>query len=135
MQLCRWTYGDAPDSSKVEIFVNVQPVTIGPGYALNIEYQAHAFELTAMTKDAYGNEKQVWAAKHVEQFFNVEQTTVQAQVALGLDPLLELYKTDAPFRTLLGHNFPRLESSYANIVIGLATPLAIAPLAKPWTAL
>ena len=133
VQLCRWTYVSAGTQDKVEIFVDVQPATIGQGYGLLIEYQAHAFEFTGVVQDAHGQPKEQWMNRHVEQFFGPAQQPAQAQVQLGIDPLLELYKVDLAFQAKLAATFPRLASTYQSIVVAAAVPAPIA--VKVWQAL
>lgn len=133
VQLCRWTYEAGGASDKVEIFVDVQPATIGRGYGLQIEYQAFAFEFSGMGVDSQGNPQEQWINRHVQQFLGASQQTAQAQVQLGLDPLLELYKTDPAFQVALASKFPRLTSKFQNILMSTLVPAPVA--VKVWKAL
>ena len=133
VQLCRWTYGVVEARDKVEIFVDVQPATIGQGYGLQIEYQAFAFELSGMDVDSQGNPREQWTNRHVHQFLGASQQTAQAQVQLGLDPLLELYKADCAFQTALASKFPRLASKFQDIVLSGSVPAPVA--VKIWKAI
>lgn len=133
VQLCRWTYVSEGTQDKVEIFVDVQPATIGQGYGLQIEYQAYAFEFDGTVLDEYGQTKEQWKNRHVEQFLGPAQQTAQAQVQLGLDPLLELYKLDTAFQATLATRFPRLASKYEKLALAAAVPAPIA--VKTWKAI
>jgi hypothetical protein len=132
MQLCEWTYGDGSKGSwTVTAWVFMEPRQLPPGFVADIRYEAWVEEFGGMVNDGYGGEKRSRRMAVVERFPQLQQSSVQALVAAGVDPLFELCKQDPDRLAALQLEAEGLAAIYEQIMLHQAAGAAAAQSSGP----
>lgn len=125
--LCRWCYGaqSLKPTLRVDIFVTFSARRTSAGFEAASQYDARAYEFQGMVQDGYGDQKEKWQLKFEENFDGpTGQATAKQHIAMGHDPMLQLFKGETTYQTLLANRFPELASRYDALVI---SGISIAP--------
>jgi len=128
--LCRWAYGDSSfkPGIRIDIFVTFSAKMIGNGFEVDSQYDARAYEFRGIVKDNYGDDKEKWQLVFEENFDgSAAQSSAKQQIALGCDPLFELYKGSSSYQKELQGKFSELAAHYDKLILKKAAkaPAAI----------